>query len=112
MLRIEIRHHTMASTIDRDINADVEGVERAVVYRADLTQHDHRRGSCVGPRVTGGLLGFPSRERDVEGLRVPCPAQATEAFHCASSLLGSMLQRDARSQASFVKGQNQSTHKT
>src|SRR5215472_2992882 len=109
MLRIEIRHHTMASTIDRDINADVEGVERAVVYRAGLTQHDHRRGSCLGPRVTGGLLGFPSRERNVEGLRIPCPAQATEAFPLRklNILLGSMLQRDARSQASFVKGQNQ-----
>jgi len=53
-------------------------------------------------------LGFPSRERNVKGLRIPCPAQATEAFPLRklNILLGSMLQRDTRSQASFVKGQN------
>jgi hypothetical protein len=59
-------------------------------------------------------LGFPSRVRNVEGLRIPCSAQATEVFSLRklNILLGSMLQRDARSQASFVKGQNQSTDKT
>jgi len=31
MLRIETHDHTMASTINRDINAGVQGVERAVV---------------------------------------------------------------------------------
>src|SRR5262249_48100954 len=31
-------------------------------------------------RVTGGLLSFPSRERSAEGLRVPCPVQATEVL--------------------------------
>jgi len=47
-------------------------------------------------------------------LRIPCSAQATEVFSLRklNILLGSMLQRDARSQASFVKGQNQSTDKT
>jgi len=31
MLRIEIHDHTMAATINRDINADVQGAERPVV---------------------------------------------------------------------------------
>ncbi len=39
-----------------------------------------QRPSVWEAGVTGGLLGFSSRERPVESLRVPCPAQATGAL--------------------------------
>jgi len=45
-----------------------------------LTRHGSKLTERAEIKVTGGLLGFSSRERVVEIMRIPCPAQATKAL--------------------------------
>src|SRR6516164_7591424 len=82
MLRIEIRHHTMASTIDRDINADVEGVERAVVYRADL---NIVAVVALGLELREVFWVFPLAYETSKACVFPAPRRQRKSFHCASS---------------------------
>ncbi len=63
------------------IDSTTNYVEHPELVCQRLVRYAHRVGrERVGTKVTGGLLGFSSRERVVESMRVPCPAQATKAL--------------------------------
>jgi len=79
MLRIEIAQHTMGSSTNRG-KTRLSGELNALIVPGHPDALWQQRPGARETRVTGGLLGFSSRERPVESLRVPCPKQATEAL--------------------------------
>jgi hypothetical protein len=79
MLRIEIAQHTMCSA-PTAAQTRLSGELNALIVPGHSDALWRQRPGAQETRVTGGLLGFSSRERPVESLSVPCPKQATEAL--------------------------------